>query len=149
MKTGVSRDLVAGLMFAAAGAFFLVVSRDYRMGTAMRMGPGYMPWWLGAILIGFGAVIAARGLLRGGDRIEVASLRPLALILVAIAAFGALIRPAGLIVAVAALVAIGGFAMQERPRAAQLVSTIVVLAAFSVLVFPIGLGLPIPILPRF
>jgi hypothetical protein len=58
------RDLVAGLVFAAFGAAAIHFVREYPLGTAMRMGPGYFPAALGWILIGFGAFLCVRGLWR-------------------------------------------------------------------------------------
>ncbi|MBI4207936.1 MAG: tripartite tricarboxylate transporter TctB family protein, partial [Betaproteobacteria bacterium] len=40
-------DFWAGLMFIGFGILSIVVSRDYPMGSAMRMGPGYFPTYLG------------------------------------------------------------------------------------------------------
>ena len=58
------RDLVAGLVFAAFGAAAIHFVREYPLGTAMHMGPGYFPAVLGWILIGFGAFLCVRGLWR-------------------------------------------------------------------------------------
>src|SRR5262244_82166 len=50
----INRNLVAGLMFAAVGAAGLWIAGDYPRGTALRMGPGYMPVMLcwGLVLLG-------------------------------------------------------------------------------------------------
>jgi Tripartite tricarboxylate transporter TctB family len=58
------RDFVAGLVFAAFGAAAIHFVREYPLGTAMHMGPGYFPAALGWILIGFGAFLCVRGLWR-------------------------------------------------------------------------------------
>src|ERR1700741_1293178 len=58
------RDLVAGLVFAAFGAAAIHFVREYPLGTAMHMGPGYFPAALGWILIAFGAFLCVRGLWR-------------------------------------------------------------------------------------
>ncbi len=36
-------DVLSGLLFIAVAAFGLWVSRDYPVGTALRMGTGYVP----------------------------------------------------------------------------------------------------------
>src|SRR3546814_16589840 len=36
-------DLLAGLIIAAVGGWFLVVAFVYRIGTAVRLGPGSLP----------------------------------------------------------------------------------------------------------
>lgn len=53
------RDFWCGLFFVALGGLAIYLSRDYEIGNALQMGPGYFPTWLGGILIGFGVVIAA------------------------------------------------------------------------------------------
>ncbi len=62
-------DFWAGVMFVAFGAVAVYMSRNYPMGTAMRMGPGYFPHYLGMLLIGVGAAVSIKGLLKPGDRI--------------------------------------------------------------------------------
>jgi len=44
-------DFWAGIMFLGFGVLAVYISQDYPMGTAMRMGPGYFPTYLGALLI--------------------------------------------------------------------------------------------------
>ena len=40
-----------GIMFVAFGAIAMYVARDYPMGSAMRMGPGYFPMLIGGVSI--------------------------------------------------------------------------------------------------
>ena len=56
------KDVLAGLMFMAVAAFGLWLSRDYPIGTALRMGTGYVPRLLCWILLGLGAVVFLQGL---------------------------------------------------------------------------------------
>jgi hypothetical protein len=56
-----SKDFLAGLILLLIGAGAIVVAREYPFGTAMRMGSGYFPTVLGAILVGFGVFLVARG----------------------------------------------------------------------------------------
>jgi Tripartite tricarboxylate transporter TctB family len=53
------QDFWCGLFFVALGALAIYLSRNYEMGTALQMGPGYFPTWLGGIMIGFGVLIGA------------------------------------------------------------------------------------------
>src|SRR3546814_5406507 len=50
-------DLLAGLIIAAVGGWFLVGAFDYRIGTAVRMGPGYLPMVFGIITLVLGLAI--------------------------------------------------------------------------------------------
>ena len=45
------RDLFAGALFVSFGLCAVLVGRDYPMGTALRMGAGYFPFVLGALLL--------------------------------------------------------------------------------------------------
>ena len=60
MKIRNGKDFWAGLMFFGFGIGFMIASRAYPMGTAVRMGPSYFPTVLGGILAVLGAVILAR-----------------------------------------------------------------------------------------
>jgi putative tricarboxylic transport membrane protein len=59
-------DLLAGGTFIALGLAFAVGGSRYEMGSALKMGPGYLPVVLGGILTVLGAVIAVQAF-RGGD----------------------------------------------------------------------------------
>ncbi len=54
------KDFWAGLMFMGIGLGFILVSRNYAMGTAVRMGPSYFPTVLGGIQMVLGAMIFFR-----------------------------------------------------------------------------------------
>ena len=57
----VLRDIWAGALLAAFGVAALVFGADLAMGTARRMGPGYMPYGLAWLLVLCGAAVALRG----------------------------------------------------------------------------------------
>jgi hypothetical protein len=59
-------DLLAGGTFIALGLAFALGGTTYDMGSALKMGPGYVPVVLGGILTVLGAVIAVQAF-RGGD----------------------------------------------------------------------------------
>ena len=69
-KIQINQDVLAGLMFAAFGSFFLFFGRNYPVGTALRMGPGYMPQVLGWLLVGIGAFIGVKGALKEGEDVK-------------------------------------------------------------------------------
>lgn len=60
MQVKNGKDFWAGLMFMGIGLGFMIVSRNYPMGTAVRMGPSYFPTVLGGILVALGAIIFLR-----------------------------------------------------------------------------------------
>ena len=59
----VLRDIWAGALLAAFGVAALIFGADLAMGTARRMGPGYMPYGLAWLLILCGAAVALRGVI--------------------------------------------------------------------------------------
>lgn len=54
------KDFWAGLMFIGFGVGFMIISRNYSMGTAVRMGPAYFPTVLGGLLAVLGAMVLFR-----------------------------------------------------------------------------------------
>ena len=141
------KDLICGLLLAAFGTTYFWLSLAHGMGTAARMGPGYFPRALGALLVVLGIAIAARSFVIAGARLERFSPRPFLVIATAVALFGLLLRLAGLPVAIVVLVLVGSLAGRDwswRQTSALAVG----LAVLSTLAFPLALGLPIPIWPK-
>src|SRR5256885_17016945 len=58
----IRKDVLAGLLFCAIALLGLFVSRDYLVGTALRMGTGYVPRLLCWMLLALGAVVLLQGL---------------------------------------------------------------------------------------
>jgi hypothetical protein len=137
-------------MFAAFGIFFIVFAREYDMGTAARMGPAYFPTVLGGLLLLLGIFVAIKGLAaRTSDgRVEPFHFRPLLLVLGAVVAFGLLLRPAGLLVALATLVVVSSLGSHEF-RLRDVLLLTVGLAVLVVIVFIYGLSMTVPVLPAF
>src|SRR3546814_17020835 len=96
-------DLLAGLIIAAVGGWFLVGAFDYRIGTAVRMGPGYLPMVFGIITLVLGLAIMLLALGRDG-KLPLPAPRACLAVLVSIAGFTLVLPRAGLIPA--ALVAV-------------------------------------------
>jgi hypothetical protein len=69
------QDFWCGVFFAALGALGLYLARDYPIGTALNMGPGYFPMWLSGIMILFGLAIGGLSLRREGTDADLAELR--------------------------------------------------------------------------
>ncbi len=88
------------------GAAALILGNDLRVGTAARMGPGFIPHAIGWILIALGAAIAVEGFARDAEQVVRLHLRPASLIVLSVVVFALLLQPAGLILAMAAMMAI-------------------------------------------
>jgi hypothetical protein len=135
-------------MFLAFGVFFLYFGKDYQFGTALSMGPGYLPMVLGGALVLVGLIACGKGALTAGEVSTGWSLRPLLLLCSAFLAFSFLIEVFGLVVAAVACMLIAGLAGREFRIGEQLVLSIstAVTAAF---VFVFLLGLPMRFAPPF
>mgnify|MGYP001327162060 CR=1 FL=1 len=143
-----NKDFWAGMMFAGFGVAAMFIARDYRFGSAMRMGPGFFPTVLGGILVAFGVCIMALGL-RNGERIQGhVSLRTLGLLTLSLIMFGLLMRWAGFIPALVALVFLSAASGREFRFLEVLVLTVTLVVA-SVALFIWGLELPYSLVKGF
>jgi putative tricarboxylic transport membrane protein len=145
-----AQDFWSGILFAAFGLFFIVFAREYDMGSAARMGPAYFPTVLGGLLLALGVLISGRAMALQSDdgRVDHFHFKPLLLVLGAVVAFGLLLRPGGLFVALAALVIISSFGSDQfRLRDVLLLTLFLALLVYGVFIF--GLGLTVPVLPAF
>jgi len=137
------KDFWTGVVFIAFGIAFLVIAQDYPPGSARRMGPAYFPTILSVVLILIGVAAAVRSFIVQGAPITRFALKPMALIAIGTVAFGFLVRDAGVVAAILALVLVSAYAsVHFSLRAASLLG--IGLAAFCVAVFIYGLGLSIP-----
>jgi hypothetical protein len=144
----INQDFVSGLMFLGFGIAGLWFARDYPMGSALRMGPGYVPRLLCWGLVVLGVVIALRAAITAGERIERWHWRPLAIVSIAVLSFALLLEPGGLLVATLAIVVIGAFGGPQF----RLVEALILaagLAAGAVALFVYGLKLSLPIWPAW
>jgi len=148
MKIKSPKDFWAGLMFIGIGLFFLIVARNYQMGSAVRMGPAYFPTVLGGIMAVLGAIIFFQGLVTNGPKVPTLSFRPIFFISLGLLLFGYLLKPIGFILSIAVLVFVSAFGGHEF-KAKEVAILSVVLVVFSVLAFVKGLTLPFPLWPEF
>ena len=150
MKIRNHRDLWAGVMFFAFGMLFVVLSREYHVGTAAKMGPGYFPLMLGGLLAILGLIIFLGAFARGNAelRIDPVGWRELGLVLGSVALFGFLLPSFGIVVALVALIGVSALASHDFSLRDTLIAT-VVLVLFSYLVFVKGLELQFPLWPKF
>jgi hypothetical protein len=139
------KDFWSGLIFVLFGLAAILIGQDYMMGTAGRMGPAYFPTILGSLLTIIGLIAIVRSMLTAGVALEKFAVREVSLIIAATLLFGVLVRGAGLVVAVVALVLLSAYA-SKKFRLLPSVLLAAGSAAFSVLVFIVGLGLPMPII---
>ena len=150
MRIRNQRDFWSGVMFLALGVLFVIFSQAYQLGTPARMGPGFFPAMLGALMALLGLGIGWRALSRssGKTELEPVGWRELFLVLVSVAVFSATLPYLGMVVSVSLLIAIAALASHEFSWKETAIS-IVVLLIMSELVFVKGLELQFPVWPKF
>lgn len=146
-------DLAAGLLIALlGGAVAVYAASSYDLGTLRRMGPGMFPMGLGALMGALGLILALGAARRSRSSLTLArdrvgvEFRSAALATAGVTAFGLLIRPAGLVLAVLAVVIIPAFA-DRKNQPLSIIVLAVALAVLAVAIFHWLLGLPMPLLP--
>ena len=145
------KDVLAGLLFVAVAVVGLYVSRDYPIGTAVRMGTGYVPRLLCWLLLGLGAWILVQGFFetqseRAASPSATAAWRPLVFVTASLVIFGLSIERLGLVLSILLLIIVGA-AGARGLRPFETVAAAVVLIFLSWGIFIVGLGLAIPVWP--
>ena len=148
MRIRSQKDFWCGVIFLAIGIAFMVLAREYRFGTAARMGPGFFPMLLGGLLAALGLTLAVPALLRDGENFPRLHMQPMLMLLASIVVFALLLQPLGFVLAALVLILIGGFADADL-RLAESAALAIFLTAFSVGVFVLVLGLPLTLWPNF
>lgn len=143
-----NKDFWAGMMLIGTGAMAIFIARDYPFGSTMRMGPGYFPSVLGGILVLFGIYITLMGLKRNEKIQGRWSLRALIVLPLSLVLFGVLMKHAGFMPALAALI-FGSAAAGREFKFVEVLLLTVVLIGLSAAVFIWGLGLPHPLIKGF
>jgi hypothetical protein len=136
------RDSGAGLIFIVIGLLFGLGAMDLELGTPLRMGPGYFPLILAGLLVVLGLVIVVYGLGHTATGRLTIAWRGLVAILAAPVVFGLTVRGLGLAPALALVALISAFG-SHRMSAALAIALAVGLSVFCVLIFSLGLGLPL------
>lgn len=77
MKIKNYQDFYAGWMFAIFGGLTMYLAKSYDLGTAANMGPGFFPYYLGALLTALGAILLIKSVGRSGADTANVSIKPL------------------------------------------------------------------------
>jgi hypothetical protein len=137
------KDFWTGIIYVLSGSSAFIIARDYQMGTALKMGPGYFPTILSVLLVLIGIISLIRSFARQGSPVDRFTLKGLVVVLGASLLFGLLLRGGGLIVALPVLV-VGSAAASSRFRWRQSLLLGAGLTLACTLIFLKGLGVPIP-----
>ncbi|MDR7278432.1 tripartite tricarboxylate transporter TctB family protein [Catenuloplanes atrovinosus] len=138
-------DVLAGGVFVVIGAAFVAGALGYDRGTALRMGPGYFPLLVGAIVTGLGLAIVVKGLVAGEVITwEAVPWRAIALIAAAVAFFGLSVGTLGFVPASVVTALLTALA-SRRVRPLTAVAVTAGLTAAATLIFVVGLQVRIPL----
>jgi hypothetical protein len=144
------KDFCAGAMFLLFGTAAMYFSTDYTIGSAAKMGPGYFPFALGAVLglLGTGCLLRSVIWEKGVQLWPALHFRPLALVLSSVVLFGLLLRPLGLPASAVVLVVLSSRASHEfRWKEALLNAAVLIFIVLVVFVY--FLEFQVPVWPAF
>jgi len=142
------KEFGSGLIFIFFGIFFALISLNYRLGTAARMGPGYFPLMLSIFLSLMGGIILLRSLITKGEGIMRIKFQPLIFITLSLLLFAYLLPLLGLVLALGIMIITSVFAGLKF-HFKEVLFLCVLLIIFAVFVFVKGLGLPFLLWPKF
>lgn len=140
------KDFWTGALYLFFGAAGVILARDYGMGSAARMGPGYFPTVLSGLLMLFGAAAIVRAFFRPGTPIGAIAWKPILVVTGGTICFAFLLRTAGLPIALLALILISASGSAKFRFEWRATAAMIGLIVFCSLVFVKGLGVPLPLL---
>jgi putative tricarboxylic transport membrane protein len=142
------RDLYGGIALAMVATLALIASAELPGQRGFAFGPGTAPRLFSLVLAALGAAVAIGGVFAEGPPIEKYKIRGPALVIIAIVAFAAMIRPLGLVPAtfLAFMISILG---STEMRWIESTIAAAAMTLFCVLLFVYLLNLPFQLWPRF
>jgi putative tricarboxylic transport membrane protein len=142
------RDFYGGIVLVQLAILALIASAELPGQRGFAFGPGTAPRLFAVVLAGLGAVVALGGVFVEGPQIEKYKIRGPVLVVVAILAFAAMIRPLGLVPAtfIAFIISILG---STEMRWIESLIAAVLMTGFCVFLFVWLLNLPFQLWPRY
>jgi hypothetical protein len=134
-------DILAGSIFIAIGLFFALTAMTYEVGTPFRMGPGFFPLILGALLVLLGILIVVSGFVaEKAEQVGTFPWRGMVLIPIAFIFFGLTVRGLGLVPTLFVATLLASFS-SERISPVIALAIAVGLTVLSVVIFVVALQL--------
>ena len=115
--TSLPQDLLGGLLAVAFGLFAFVTASSYPMGSLLRMGPGFFPCTIAALIMLLGLALIGSGF-RSRTNVDI-RLRSVLMIGLGIVIFALLLERAGLVPATLALVLVSSAGRPAMAAAAS------------------------------
>jgi hypothetical protein len=139
------KDILAGGIFVALGLAFAIGALAYNIGTPLRMGPGYVPLTLGALLVVLGVLVVVKGFIAGaGEEIGGVDWRALVMITAALLFFGVTVRGLGVIGALFGAALVGSLGRSRTsPLEALVIATGLTVLSVVIFIFALRLRLPL------
>jgi hypothetical protein len=148
-KKGNYPDVFFGVVLVVTAMIALIEMRELSSGTASNMGAGYVPRALCMFLLGMGILYVVRGLFFAHYvAMPAVGWKSFGLVCAAIAAFALTLDTLGLFGATLLMTIFASLANKERHWVEMIIFAIG-MSAFTVVIFIVGLKLPLPILPVF
>lgn len=142
------QDFIGGIALMALALFALWASRDLQGMHGFSFGAGTAPRMFAVLLLILGFGVMMTGVLWEGAPIQKYHWRGPFFVSLAIIAFAVMIRPVGLVITAFASFMIAALGTHETKWVESLI-VCVCLTAFCCVLFPYGLGLPMPLWPKF
>ncbi len=139
--------MMSGLFMLAVGLGGTMAVGSAEIGVINDMGTGYLPRLIAFAIMGGGAVFCALAFVRQPVDMPALFMRPLVVTSLSVAAFALAVDRLGMVIAVAASIAVASLASAES-RWKETVLLAAGTAIGAVLLFIIGLKMPVPIWPR-
>ena len=138
----------SGILFIAVGLGYASMARSYALGTVIEMGAGFFPFYLGMIMTCLGSALVLSSLKTAGEAVGRFHWKPILWVIGSIVCFGVLLDIVGVVIS-GLLLVVGASLGGSEFRWKQALLLAFFLVAFSVVVFGVGLKLPIPLCPDF
>lgn len=141
--------IISAALLALLGLGAAAMALNYRLGSLHDMGPGMFPMVLGigmAVLAVLYLVLARRGGQETEEKVTFNDGRPLVVILASVVAFGVLLDPLGLVVALSVLITGCWIANTDR-KLIELPMMLVLYNAMAIVIFVHFLNIPIRLGP--
>ena len=148
LKPRCTQDYYGGLALMALALFALWASSDLQGMHGFSFGAGTAPRMFASLLLLLGAGVAAIGFLNDGPDVATYHWRGPVFVSLAIISFAITIRPLGLVISAFASFMIAALGTSET-KWLETAIVCVCLTAFCCVLFPYGLGLPMPLWPRY
>lgn len=148
LKPRCTQDYYGGIVLVATALFALWASSDLQGMHGFSFGAGTAPRMFSTILLLLGLGVTVVGLVSDGPNTTTYHWRGPLFVSLAIISFAITIRPLGLVFSAFASFMIAALGTEETKWVETLI-VCVCLTAFCAVLFPYGLGLPMPLWPRF